>query len=633
MGYAATKSISESEIRDIALERATEGIAILRNEIYIYVNSAHARHYGYDSPLELIGKSWKILYTNRELTRFEQEIMPRLYQERNIQIEARGKKKDGSIFPQQVTLSLLEDDTLICLVNDISNSKQVEFDLRKSQSFLRKVIDTNPNFIFVKDRDGKFVLANLAVAKAYGTTVDEIVGKSDSDFNKSAEEVVHFRNDDAEVIDTLQEKIIHEEKITDATGRERWLSTVKRPLRYSGNDPVHVLGVATDITEARQLQGQLAQAHKMEALGQLAGGIAHDFNNLLTAVLGAAEYIKLSTERASEVFRYADVIEHAASSAKLLTEKLLGFARKGKHQHTPICINHCVMSTLELVRRTFDKSITLIDKLDDENPWVLGDPIQLEQIILNLAINARDAVTSITTPDHKKEVIIETRSAARPCADVAPGEYIEIIIKDTGCGIEKKHLQKIFEPFFTTKEQGRGTGLGLSMVYGIVRNHGGIILVESTPNVGSTFRVFLPKANGAIATLTENASLIRKTATGHILIVDDQAEVRIVTAGLLQKIGYRVTTVASGQEAIDLIEKKNAHFDLAIVDLIMPDMGGAECLRALKKLKPMMSTVLTTGFGHNNAVQDLLDQGISGFIQKPYKFDQLSEVIGQVLRK
>src|SRR3989475_5627668 len=374
--------------------------------------------------------------------------------------------------------------------------------LRRQERLLRQIIDANPSLIFVKDWDGRFVLVNEATAAVYGTTVDALVGKTDADFNPNRDEVAHFLRDDREVMSSGHPKLITEEPVTNpATQQTRWFQTIKVPLALPDDDAPKLLGVATEITERKRLEEQLLQSQKMEAVGQLAGGVAHDFNNILTAILGYADL--LAAEFSDTNSRHLEDIEEirkAARRAAALTRQLLAFSRKQVLEPRIIDVNSVVVNLEKMLRSLISENIELKTVLADDLAAARADPNQIEQVIMNLAINARDAMPEGGT------VTIETRNATLDDADAAQHvsviavEYVMLAVTDTGCGMDEKTQSRIFEPFFTTKPAGRGTGLGLSTVYGIVKQTGGNIWLYSEPGKGTTFKIYLP----AIAALPDD---------------------------------------------------------------------------------------------------------------------------------
>ena len=526
---------------------------------------------------------------------------------------------------------------MAAMVFQVAQRIEAENKLAENERFLRTVIDTDPNFIFVKDRQSRFRLVNRAVAEAYGTTVENLVGRSDADYNRNTDEVTHFRSDDDFVIRTGERLLIPEEQITDAQGKLRWLQTVKLPLHVPGSSEIHLLGVSTDITERRALQEQLTQSQKLDALGKLAGGIAHDFNNMMTGILGYTTLLKMSCRDDENVVRNAEMIEKAATRAAELTHKLLGFARKGKHQHVRVDLHATITDTVDIVSRTIEPNIALHLNLSAANPHVMGDPTQLQQVILNLLINARDAMCVDLGGTPGGALTIETRLApgnspvGSDASLTALDNCLEIVVRDTGCGIAAEHLDKIFEPFYSTKPSNAGTGMGLAMVYGIVKNHCGSIQVQSEIGQGAEFIVRLPSAAPPISVAVERSGDTPHPGHGMILVVDDHDVVRNVTCEMLTVLGYSVRSASDGVEAVEMMKQNPQSFDVALVDLMMPRMNARECVQSMREIRPGMRIILTTGYGHSHLTQEIIEQGVEGFMQKPYKLGTLSQVIANAL--
>ncbi len=371
----------------------------------------------------------------------------------------------------------------------------------------------------------------------------------------------------------------------------------------------------------------------MDAIGQLAGGIAHDFNNMMTGILGYTSLLKMSCERLPSIARHVDLIERAALRASELTQKLLGFARRGKHQNIPINLHTTIRETVAILARTIEKNIRISLKLRADNPFVRGDPTQIQQVILNLALNARDAVRMKNGGGTGGEIAIRTRLLDIAGGTTSSHAALELSVSDTGCGIAPHHLHRVFEPFFTTKEQGKGTGMGLAMVYGIVENHGGNIEVQSALGEGTSFILRLPSVDRPLETALERTVEDVLSGHGQILIVDDHTVVRDVTAQMLGSLGYEVVTARDGLDALEYYRENQSDIDLVVLDLVMPRMGAKECFREMKRINPKARAILSTGYVNNNAVQELINDGIIGFVQKPYQMSQLSEVVANALKQ
>jgi PAS domain S-box-containing protein len=503
------------------------------------------------------------------------------------------------------------------------------------QRFLRQVIDTNPHIIFVKDWEGRYVLANAAVAEFYGTTVDSLIGKRDSDFNPNVGETGQFLRIDREVISSQRAVLVAEEQATcSRTGATRWFQTVKVPLLSSDGSALQVLGVATDITERKQLEDQFRQAHKMEAVGRLAGGVAHDFNNVLTVIRAQTEF--LLTDLAAEDPRRADVMEiqGAADRAATFTRQLLAFSRRQLLQPVVLELNEVVTGMEMMVRRLVGEDVVLVIKLNPEIPRVWADPGQLQQVILNLAVNARDAMPRGGTLLIETAVIELDEHYPRQHPTAKPGTHVVLVVTDTGCGMDPTTRSRVFEPFFTTKEPGKGTGLGLSTVYGIVKQSGGHIWVYSELGRGTTFKLYFPPHYGAVTPATPGRSTPPALGSGAtILLVEDERPVRSTVRRLLERHGYKVLEAANGHEALDLVASGDSEIDLVLSDMVMPGMGGTELASKVRTIAPKLPVLLMTGYTEEaitRAGERPLDEHI---IEKPFTLTTMLEKVSIALNR
>ncbi len=403
-------------------------------------------------------------------------------------------------------------------------------------------------------------------------------------------------------------------------------------VKDSGGAISNFIIIGRDVTAQVEMEKRLAEQQKMEAIGQLAGGVAHDFNNLLVGVLGYAELLKEHHSEGSQAARAADVIISAVHQASDLTRQLLGFARKGKHRVAHVDLAQCVRNVNTLLKRTMDRRISVLLDLQDDI-FIRGDSTQIEQVILNLAVNARDAMPEggqlrfiLRTQDVDPEIL-------GLAGDSEPLKLAVLRTEDTGCGIPQEHLEKIFEPFFTTKEE-EGTGMGLATVYGIVINHGGWIDVSSKPGEGSVFTVYLPidttSPDGEEDDEITEESVTRVSGM-TILVVDDEYMVVTTLMELLNELGYNVVTAPGGERAIELFSRDPKDFDAVIMDLSMPGMDGKECFEKLVELDPDVKVILATGFSRDGRVQELLDMGVMGFLQKPFRMKELAETLERII--
>jgi signal transduction histidine kinase/ActR/RegA family two-component response regulator len=372
---------------------------------------------------------------------------------------------------------------------------------------------------------------------------------------------------------------------------------------------------------------QARQAQRLEALGQLAGGVAHDFNNLLTGILGYAELIDSPDPLVQEAARG---IRTAANRAASLTRQLLGFARRGKHLSTTVDLHALVREVAALLERTLTRDIALSTRLLAPRATVRGDPSQLQQIVLNLAVNARDAMPEGGSLTFETRALRLDEAAGRALSGLPPGDYVQLTVADSGVGIPVAIHGRVFEPFFTTKPPGQGSGMGLAMVYGIVRNHAGAVDFTSEEGRGTRFTVTLPlttavqQAEGEVPRPWPRRGL-------RVLLVDDEAVVRDATSRLLRSVGCEVVAAASAEEALERLQQ-GVDPELILVDLTMPGLDGVACLEAVRKLKPRLPALLTSGYGQDGRVQTALESGFQGFLQKPFDRGELTVAIERALR-
>jgi PAS domain S-box-containing protein len=512
--------------------------------------------------------------------------------------------------------------------------------LRTQQEFLREVIDTNPNLIFVKDWEGRFTLANSAIADLYGSSTENLIGKSDGDFNNNPEEVRRFLEADREVMREKQPRFIPEEPVTNAlTGEVRWLQTIKVPLSSNGHGGVQVLGVATDITERKRAEGalkdseeQLRQSQKLEAIGQLAGGVAHDFNNLLTVITGYSDLLLRRHGHDDSLRSKITEIRKAGDRAAALTRQLLAFSRKQTLQPKVLEVNALVTDIGKMLRRLIGEDIEVVMTLRPEVDRINADPGQIEQVLMNLVVNARDAMPQggklIIETSHVEfdEAFIQTHLTLRP------GRYVMMAVSDTGSGMDAETQKHIFDPFFTTKEVGKGTGLGLSTVYGIVKQSGGSIWVYSEVGKGTTFKIYLPRYedDGEVKTSTTEAKeLVRGKEI--VLLVEDEPMVRALTRENLEECGYKVLEASNGEEALSICDQHDGTIDLMLTDVVMPLMSGREVAERITKKCPGVKVLYMSGYTDDAIVHHgVLDAG-TAFLEKPFTLDGLARKVRSVL--
>ena len=505
--------------------------------------------------------------------------------------------------------------------------------LRRHERLLHQIIDANPNLIFVKDWDGRFILVNQAIAEIYGTTPAGLLGKTDADFNPNAEEIAHFLHDDREVMSSGRPKFISEEPVTNPSTQEtRWFQTIKLPLQSADNAKPTMLGVATEITERKRLEEQLLQSQKMEAVGQLAGGVAHDFNNILTAIVGYTDLLTAEFDGNTRQMEDLEEIRKAARRAAALTRQLLAFSRKQVLEPRLIDLNDVVLNLDKMLRSLISENIELKTSLASDLAATRADPNQIEQVIMNLAINARDAMPDGGT------LTIETRNAtldhdyAAQHVAVIPGDYVMLAVTDTGCGMDEMTKARMFEPFFTTKPAGRGTGLGLSTVYGIVKQSGGNVWIYSEPHKGTTFKVYLPAVEALPEELDKPApARAAPHGGGTVLVVEDDDQLRRLTHRALASRGYVVLEAERGSTAIDLAHRHKGPLHLLLTDIVMPDMNGRKLADAIRAGRPGLRVLYMSGYPDGAiASHGFLEPGVA-YLAKPFTTDAIVAKVREVL--
>ncbi len=423
----------------------------------------------------------------------------------------------------------------------------------------------------------------------------------------------------------------HEIEATAADGSQMtfWCTT-SVAARYEDGRPKTVLEISRDITERKKLEAQFFKAQKMEAIGTLAGGIAHDFNNILTVILGDAQLISMDIDPANPHYELAKEIENRVKAGANLTKQLLGFARSGKYEIKPINLNEVVRESSTTFGRA-KKEITLHRKLQKNLSPIEADRGQIEQVLMNLYVNAAYAMPSGGDLYLKTRVIANEDTQGKHFS-IEPANHVLLSVTDTGVGMDKETLERIFDPFFTTRKMGRGTGLGLASVYGIIKAHKGYIKVESEQDRGTTFKIYFPVSEKEVAKPAKIADQVLK-GTETILLVDDEAPVLKTGAKILNTLGYTVLKAKSGHEAVNIYKTNQKKIDMVILDMIMPDIGGGKVYDLMKQINPDIKVLLCSGYSIDGRSTEILEHGCNGFIQKPFDVKNLSGIIREILEE
>ena len=627
----AEEALRESEARYRAVvESQTELICrFVAGHILTFVNESYCRYFGL-SAADLVGRSFMPLLPESDRSAAADRLATIAATNPTVAHDHRVVLPSGEVrWMHWVNRGIFDEQGRAveyqAVGRDITDRKRAEEALRQSEGNFRNLFEQSLDGIVVVDA-GRIVSANPAFAAIGGTTVENILGRPLMDFIHPDDRARAAA--DIKTVAAGEPMIPPLRTVRGLRGDGSILLVEARgqSMLWAGRPAVQI--IVRDITERTRLEEELREAQKLEAVGQLAGGIAHDFNNLMTGILCHAGLLKMNAASPSEVRETAGVIEGAARRAAQLTSSLLGFARRGKHQNVPVDLNAAVQACVDLFSRTLDPRIRVVMHLSAEQATVLGDPVQMEQVILNLALNARDAMPEGGEMVLATSLVHATEGDGRPEGFAKPGAYVVLTVRDTGTGIPQELRSHIFEPFFTTKPPGKGIGMGLAMVYGIAKNHGGWVDLDPDAERGAAFRVFFPVATDlAEEREAKVAAEPAAAARGRILVVDDEPLVRGAVSRMLAELGYNVLSAADGKQAVDLYRKLGGEIGLVIIDMVMPEMNGGECFRALRALNPDVKAILSTGGPGDRSLQDILGEGNVAFVQKPYEVRQLAEAV------
>jgi PAS domain S-box-containing protein len=631
--YREGKSANAVLTHTLAMDSAINGMAILDAQSkYIYVNPAYARMIGNANPRTLLGKQWNEISNPEDVAPVRHEIRNTLEQHGKWFGPITVHRGDGTAVPMEVAITMLADGGTICVTRDLSQQVSEQRARAEAETKYRMLIEQVAAISYIAELGvyGRWLYVSPQVEAILGYSPEEwLCGSTGWMRHIPAEDhhIVHA----AEEASSRGEPFQAEYRITRKDGRIIWVSDNAVVVRGSGPYPV-MEGLIVDITDRKQLENQLQQSRRMEAVGRLAGGIAHDFNNLLTIIKGYAEMALNRPGNSPELTADVQQIGNAAERASTLIRQLLAFSRKQVLQPKFLDLNASVEGLDKLLSRLMGAHIQMATVYGKNIGTVKADPAQIEQVIMNLVVNARDAMPNGGRLRIETSNVELDSSYAREHVTVKPGPYVMLAVSDTGVGMEPETLAHIFEPFYTTKGSGHGTGLGLSTVYGIVKQSGGYIWAHSEPGKGATFEVYLPRVEEAVAPAsapTEQPADYRGTET--VLLVEDEEAVCELTRSILAQEGYSVLVAKDPRDAEQLAVTGSNEIHLLLTDVVMPGLSGRELARRIMLRNPRTRVLFMSGYTDNVIARGgVLESGVA-FLQKPFTPRDLRQKVREVL--
>ncbi len=601
---------------------------------FLAANNAAVAHYGY-SREEFLALSLKDIRPAEDVQFLLDNFPPANTQLKSVGIW-RHTKKNGKIFSAEI----LATDFLfngrparLGIVNDVTERLRAEQSLLENQRLLANIISSAMDAIITVDAQQRIVLFNAAAEKMFGYTATEMMGSDIAQLIPN-----RFRSGHHQHIERFGQT--HETKRT--MGRLGAISGLRAdgkefPIEASisqveTNGAKFYTVILRDISEKKKLEMQFLRAQRMESIGTLAGGIAHDLNNILSPILMAIQMLQLKvTDDLSQ--RMLEVMRMNAERGGDLVKQILSFARGVSGERIAVQPKHLLKEIAKILKETLPKSIEVKLQVDPELSLISGDATQLQQILMNLCVNARDAMPDGGSLNIEAKDIEIDATYAEMLPSAKPGSFVRIAVSDTGTGIAPDHLNRIFDPFFTTKEIGKGTGLGLSTVQGIVKGHGGFLNVYSEVGKGTVFTVYLPALAAAQLAMQETPALQLPGGNGElILVVDDELAIREITRGTLESFNYQILTASDGAEAVALFAQHRASISVVLTDMMMPVMDGPAMIQALRRIDPAIKVIASSGFSDTGKAAEATALGVSAFLHKPYTAEKLLKTLAELLQ-
>ncbi len=623
-------------IRDVIIQISAEGILQ-------YVSPAIKKLAGYD-PEAHLGHHIAEYIAEADRSRIAEAIQAAAKNAETKTIEFGMICSDGQQLPVEVSALPLVDGSRVaafqCVLRDITQRKRWEEKIQAERDRAQRYFDVAGVLLAVIDEEEKIRRINQKGCDILGYSEEELIGQNWFDLLVPEGNREEMRGVFGQLIAGEVEPVeYYENPLLTKSGEEKLIAFHNSVLTDAGGNTYAALCSGEDITERKEaakeresLQQQLFQAQKLESLGTLAGGVAHDFNNLLTGMIGLTELALQHTDPGCKVYEYLHKVPQQGKRAAELIASLLAFSRRTVSEKQPLALLPVVKETGRVLERTLPETITVRMLWPDQLSLVKADPTQMQQVIMNLATNARDAMPK------GGQLTIEVTEACldeeycRRHANVSAGDYVCLSVRDTGCGMSSELQEQIFDPFFTTKEVGEGTGLGLAMVYGIVRDHGGHIQVCSEVDVGTEVKVYLPVSNGSLSESSENTAQHLLGGSETLLLVEDDSTVLKTGRAMLESLGYTVLTATNGKEGLEVYESHQDEVALVLTDMTMPEMSGDELYEAITtRVNPDVKVLLVSGYSARKKVSELRDQGLKGIVQKPFDLQKIAKAVREAI--